>query len=51
MTTQKKIESKGYKVSFNIGWVNGEQRVISVSATKGNYKNTTKNITQLYKSL
>jgi len=51
MTTQQKIEKKGYKVTFNMGWRDGEQRIVSVSASKGNTKITEKNITALLKSL
>jgi hypothetical protein len=51
MTTQRKIEKKGYKVTFNTGWRDGEQRIVSVSATKDNAKITQKNITTLLKSL
>lgn len=51
MTTQQKIEKKGYKVTFNMGWKNGEQSIVSVSATKGNQKVTADNITQLFKKL
>lgn len=51
MSTQQKIEKKGYKVTFNMGWRNGEQSITSVSATKGNIKITANNITSLYKSL
>lgn len=48
MTTQTKIENKGYKVTFNMGSKNGEQSIVSVSAIKGNSKITEKNITALF---
>lgn len=51
MKTQQKIEKKGYKVTYNMGWKNGEQAIVSVSAQKGNRKTTSKNITQLLKDL
>lgn len=51
MTTQQKIEKKGYKVTFNMGWENGEQKIVSVTAVKGNSKITQKNITALFKSV
>ena len=51
MTTQQKIEKKGYKVTFNMGYKNGEQAVVSVTATKLNAKVTADNITQLFKKL
>lgn len=51
MTTQKKIEKKGYTVTFNMGWKDGEQCIMSVTAVKGNNKITEKNITSLLKSV
>lgn len=51
MKTQQKIEKKGYKVTFNMGWINGMQSIVSVSAIKGNNRITEKNITQLLKSI
>lgn len=51
MTTQKKIENKGYTVTFNIGWKDGEQCITSVTAVKGNRKITEKNITSILKNI
>jgi len=51
MTTQQKIEKKGYKVTFNMGWKNGEQTTTSVTASKGNIKITEKNITSILKKV
>lgn len=51
MTTQQKIEKKGYKVTFNMGWRNGEQTIVSVTAKKGLKKMTEKNITSLLKAI
>lgn len=51
MKTQEKIEKKGYRVTFNTGWRNGEQTIVSVSAEKNNRKITRDNLTQLLKSL
>lgn len=36
MTTQQKIEKKGYKVVHNIGYRNGQQTIVSVSIRKDN---------------
>lgn len=48
MTTKQKLEKKGYKVTFNIGWRNGEQAIVSVTATnKKGGKYTGKNITEV----
>lgn len=51
MTTKQKIEKKGYTITFNFSWYNGEQKITSVTATKNNIKHTEKNITTLYKKL
>jgi hypothetical protein len=51
MTTQQKIEKKGYKVTFNMGYKNNEQTIVSVSAEKNGQKITAPNITQLLKRL
>lgn len=49
MKTQSKIEKKGYKVTFNMGYKNDEQTIVSVSAEKNGKKITEKNITALNK--
>lgn len=51
MKTQQKIEKKGYKVIYNMGWRNGVQTITSVSATKGMKKILAKNITELLKAI
>ena len=51
MKTLAKIEKKGYRVTSNIGWRNGEQTIVSVSAEKNNRKIRRDNLTQLLKSL
>lgn len=51
MTTKEKIEKKGYKVTNNLGWVDGMQTIVSVTATKGNLKITDKNVTSILKRL
>lgn len=51
MKTEQKIEKKGYKVTYNLGYKNGEQGINSVTATKNNVKLTAKNITALLKSI
>lgn len=51
MKTQEKIEKKGYKVTYNIGWRNGIQSIVSVTATRGTYKVTERNITSLFRAL
>lgn len=51
MKTQQRIESKGYKVTYNMGWRNGEQTIVSVTAKKGLNKVTEKNITSLLKAV
>jgi hypothetical protein len=40
MTTIEKIQKKGYKLTSNLGYENGEQVVVSITATKGNIKIT-----------
>lgn len=51
MTTQEKIEKLGYKVTRNIGYHNGEQCVVSVTASSGNLKFTRPTITQLFEAI
>jgi len=52
MTTLKKIEKKGYKVTANIGWINGGQTIVSYTAKNvtRNHTVTQPNITQLNKA-
>lgn len=53
MTTLKKIEKKGYKVTANMGWKNGEQCIVSFTAERTDgrmiHKVTQPNISQLFK--
>lgn len=51
MTTQEKVEKKGWKVKFVYGWVDGEQKIKSVIATKRAMKLTAKTITGIYSQL
>ena len=51
MKTQTKIENKGFKVTYNMGYKNNENGIISVSAEKNGRKTTSKNITTLLKSI
>lgn len=48
MKTESKIKSKGYKVSYNMGYRNGVQVITSVTARKGMTTLTDDNITKLY---
>ena len=48
MKTIEKIEKKGYKVIANMSYENGEQTIISYTATKGNVNIEEKNITKLF---
>lgn len=52
MTTIQKIEKKGYKIIANMGYKNGEQCIISYTATnkQRNHTVTQPNITQLNKA-
>lgn len=51
MKTQLKIEKAGYKVTANMGYRNGEQTIVSYTASKNGCSITRPNITQLFKSL
>ena len=51
MTTQQRIEKKGYKVTHNMGYKNDEQTIVSVSAEKNGMKITKENITSLFKAI
>lgn len=51
MTNQTKIEKKGYKVTFNMGYKNGRQTITSVTAIKGNTKVSADNVTRLIKKI
>lgn len=52
MTTREKIEKKGYKVTSNMGWKNGEQTIVSYSAEKdGRNVATRDTITALYQAI
>lgn len=48
MTTYEKITKKGYKIVNNIGYHDGVQCIVSVTAIKGNVSITELNITRLY---
>lgn len=48
MKTKEKIERKGYKVTYNLDYKNGEQAIVSVSAKKDNMNFVAKNITSLF---
>lgn len=48
MTTQKKIEKKGYKVSYQSGTRNGLLSVTGVWLIKDNWRKLFDNITQAY---
>lgn len=50
MKTIEKIEKKGYNVTANFGWINGEQAIVSYTATKNNTRITKPNVTNLLKS-
>lgn len=52
MKTIKKIEKKGYKVTANIGYRNGEQCIVSYTAKNEtrNHTVTQPNVTQLNKA-
>jgi len=47
MTTREKIERKGYKVTSNLGYRNGERAIVSYSAKKGYKVITATTITEL----
>jgi hypothetical protein len=51
MTTANKIEKKGYKVKYNMGYKDGILCIISVSATNSNGRTiaTERNVTALLK--
>jgi hypothetical protein len=51
MKTLEKIEKKGYKVTFNMGYRNGESSVVSVTAKKDGRQFTKPNLTQLLKAI
>jgi hypothetical protein len=51
MTTANKIEQKGYKLIYNMGYKNGIQCIVSVSAINSNGRTiaTERNVTALFK--
>jgi hypothetical protein len=51
MTTANKIEKKGYKVKYNMGYKDGILCIISVSAMNSNGRTiaTERNVTALFK--
>jgi hypothetical protein len=51
MKTASKIERKGYKLTYNIGYKDGTQCIVSVSAMNSNGRviATERNVTALYK--
>ena len=51
MITAQKLEKKGYNITYNMGYKNGEQCIVSITATNGIYKTTANNITSLFKKL
>lgn len=49
MKTIEKIEKKGFKVIANMGWVSGEQTIVSYTAEKSGRKvATASNVTGLF---
>ncbi len=54
MKIQQKIEKKGYKVQANMGYINGEQTIVSYTAKKVSNNiafATAKSMTALYRML
>jgi uncharacterized protein (DUF302 family) len=47
MTTREKIEKRGYKVTSNLGYRDGEQTIVSYSAKKGYKVITASTLTEL----
>jgi hypothetical protein len=51
MKTQQRIEKKGYKVIFCMGYKDGVQCITSVKAIKGHVTVYAKNLTQILKNI
>lgn len=51
MTRQQRIEKKGYKVTFHLGYRDGVQCITNVSAYDGKFQIVCPNITRLHQRI